>query len=196
MANSGITASVATSAAAFATAARKFHWDATTLGGPTGRFLEWKDWVDAVVTALQAEVGTDAAGALEDLSVSDLTTTGRLAFGGTALNADGTDFVLSAGFGSGAAITTDSVVGTASAFTIGGIEPGSTPAANPTITLTFPTARATAPIGAIVTGWNFNASAGAHSWIVESVSETTLVIVHVGTPVEAEAIGLTCVVIG
>jgi hypothetical protein len=65
VANSAITADVAVSAAAFAIATRKHLWDATTLGnGPTERFLEWKDWADAVLVALQALVATGGETAL------------------------------------------------------------------------------------------------------------------------------------
>jgi hypothetical protein len=65
VANSAITADVAVSAAAFAIATRKHLWDATTLGnGPTERFLEWKDWADAVLVALQALSATGGETAL------------------------------------------------------------------------------------------------------------------------------------
>lgn len=197
MADSDIDVDPAVSAAAFRSADDEYDWKAQDKADSLPpRWKAWKDRTDEALYALQARVATDAAPAVTDLTVSDLTTTGRLAFGGEGLDADGADFALSAGWGSGAVIDTDVVRGTGSAFTIGAIIPGSTPAANPTLTLTFPTARATAPLTAIVCGAEFNSSAGAHTWMVDAVSETTLVLRHVGTPVESEAVGVSCWVIG
>jgi hypothetical protein len=164
----------------------------------TKQLAEALDFWEASILDLQSRFAAAGAPTFTDLTVTDLMQASRLhVAGGTAVASAGTDFTLSAGFGVGRAITADSVSGTGSAGVIQGIVPAGTPAANPTVTLTFPGgARASTPLLALVSDWDFNSNAGAHTWCVESISATTLVVTHVGTPVADERIGFAWVVIG
>lgn len=169
MANSGITANVAVTPEAFALAVRKHLWDATTLGnGPTERFLEWKDWADAVFTALQSGLAgvTGEAGALAE-TVADA------------------DFVASAGWDSAGDVDTESASGTVQVFQFAVTPGGSVVAAPQTVTLTFPTAFATAPRAAIPVKIDHDDNSTVTGWSVETLTTTTLVLRTIGNPVDA-----------
>lgn len=194
MADSALNVNFAVAVATLRNAAARFLWKSSTVSPTLGRLMKWKDWVDESLLQLQqAKMDPAAALALE------LVTAGRLNVnGGNAMNVNGTDIVLSAGWGASRSIGAATVSGTGSCFLVGDIIPsGAGIAANPTVTVTFPGgARASVPQGAHVMDWNFNSSAGAHDWTVDGISATTLTIRHRGTPVTDQRVGIFVTVIG
>lgn len=198
MADSSIVIDLDLSAAAFRLADDEFDWKAQDSAEPLPpRWKRWKDSVDEKFYAAQAMLtGTDPLDTLNavDITASDMLQGTRFDIaGGTALNVDGTDFTIAAGWGSGAAISAGTVVGTASAFSLSLISGSSGTGANPNLTLTFPGgARASQPRFSIPQLTGTQAGEMRHN----TVSTTALIIRFIGTPIVDTTYGITCILIG